>query len=59
MLCPMPFFVMIVLNRNDISDCLLCLPMGVAGLLVLGRIWKDHKDSGKSGAGGSKRLDKI
>ena len=55
----MPFFVMIVLNRNDISDCLLCLPMGVAGLLVLGRIWKDHKDSGKSGAGGSKRLDKI
>lgn len=38
----MPFFVMIVLGRNDISDCLLCMPLAVVILLVLSKYWKDQ-----------------
>ena len=40
-LCPMPFFVMMVLDRNDISDCLLSLPIVLVLLLALGWLWRD------------------
>jgi len=36
----MPFIVMIVLERDDISDCLLSLPIVVIILLILSFIWK-------------------
>ncbi len=42
----MPFFVMMVLGRNDISDCLLSLPLVVVILLVLGAVWKDGDKAG-------------
>lgn len=48
----MPTFVIFVLGRDDISDCLLSLPFAVVVLLGLSVVWKDieketHKSSKK------------
>ena len=37
----MPFFIMIILGRDDISDCLLSLPIVVFIMVILSQIWKE------------------
>lgn len=54
----MPFFIMIVLGRDDIADCLLALPIVIAGLLVMSFVWKDKSDS-ESGIKIRGKVDKI
>lgn len=50
----MPFFIMIVLSRDDIADCLVCMSILVAALLMLGLIWKDKENIKSKG-----RVDKV
>jgi hypothetical protein len=40
-LCPMPFFIMIVLNMDDVKCCLICICIAIIALLIVSRIWSD------------------
>lgn len=50
-LCPMPFIVMIVLGRDDLSDVFLALPAVVAVMLGYGyvRVWRVGQGKGIGG----------
>jgi hypothetical protein len=37
----MPFFIMIILKRDDIGDSLLWLPISTIVLMILANYWKD------------------
>jgi hypothetical protein len=39
----MPFFIMIVLNKNDIDHCLVCIPMVVGIVLAMSLVCKDKE----------------
>jgi hypothetical protein len=40
-LCPMPFFILIVLRMDDVKYCLVCIYFGVSAFLIVSLILRD------------------